>query len=156
MMYPFITVNDTTEIVHSDLLDGNRVKLYIERPDKTDGFHHATCYLPDYCWEDISGFSNEEIVRFQRLIKTVEFLIYGKVYKHEPVVTDRERKQTAQTTMRLMLDDYARNEGISFDEAKERFSVSVAYEALFDYETGLWKAGPDYLRNFWKRCEEDA
>ncbi len=55
MMYPFLRVDDSTEIAHSELLDGNMVKVYFERPDERDCFHHATCYLPDYHWEDILG-----------------------------------------------------------------------------------------------------
>ena len=33
MMYPFMTLNDETEIVHSDMQSDGRVKVYIERPD---------------------------------------------------------------------------------------------------------------------------
>ena len=47
MMYPFMTLPDETEIVHSQMLDDGRVKVYIEKPDRQDCFHHATCYLPD-------------------------------------------------------------------------------------------------------------
>ena len=32
MMYPFMTLNDETEIVHSDMQNDGRVKVYIERP----------------------------------------------------------------------------------------------------------------------------
>lgn len=81
MMYPFLRVDDSTEIAHSELLDGNMVKVYFERPDERDCFHHATCYLPDYHWEDILGFSDEEIKRFHKLLKSVEFLIYCKIQK---------------------------------------------------------------------------
>ena len=31
MMYPFMTLDDDTEIVHSDMLPDGRVKVYIER-----------------------------------------------------------------------------------------------------------------------------
>ena len=48
MMYPFMTLNDGTEIVHSETLPDGRVKVYIEKPDAKDCFHHVTCYLPDY------------------------------------------------------------------------------------------------------------
>lgn len=34
MMYPFLTMNDHTEIVYSHLLDGGRVKIYVEKPDE--------------------------------------------------------------------------------------------------------------------------
>ena len=46
MMYPFMTLNDETKIVHSDMKDDGRVKVYIERPDEQYGFKHATCWLP--------------------------------------------------------------------------------------------------------------
>ena len=62
MMYPYLTLDDETEIVHSELLKDNTVKVYIEKPDESDGFHFASCYLPGYEWKDISGFSEEEII----------------------------------------------------------------------------------------------
>ena len=34
MMYPFMTLNDGTEIVHSETLPDGRVKVYIEKPDE--------------------------------------------------------------------------------------------------------------------------
>lgn len=46
MMYPFMTLNDETEIVHSDMQGNGTVKVYIERPDEQYGFKHATCWLP--------------------------------------------------------------------------------------------------------------
>ena len=52
MMYPFMTLDDGTEIVHSDYENG-KVKVYIETPDEKVCFKHATCYLPSYQWEDI-------------------------------------------------------------------------------------------------------
>ena len=33
MMYPFMTLNDETEIVHSDMNVDGTVKVYIETPD---------------------------------------------------------------------------------------------------------------------------
>lgn len=75
MMYPFLTLNDETEIVHSETLSDGRVKVYMERPDEKDCFHHATCYLPGYQWEDICGFSDDEITGFQNILKSMEQLI---------------------------------------------------------------------------------
>lgn len=46
MMYPFMTLNDETEIVHSDMNEDGTVKVYVETPDEKDGFHNMTCYLP--------------------------------------------------------------------------------------------------------------
>ena len=36
------------------------VKVYIETPDDTGGFHNATCWLPEYKWEDIKGYSDSK------------------------------------------------------------------------------------------------
>ena len=66
MMYPFMTLDDNTEIVHSEMQPDHRVKVYIEKPDEKDCFHSAVCYLPDYTWEDVSGFTPAEIDRYQK------------------------------------------------------------------------------------------
>ena len=71
MMYPFLTLDDQTEIVHSKLLEDGSVKVYIEKPDAKDGFHYATCFLPEYRWEDVSGFSETEIQKYQGIISSV-------------------------------------------------------------------------------------
>ena len=39
MMYPFMTLEDNTEIVHSERLENGEVKVYIETPDAKDCFH---------------------------------------------------------------------------------------------------------------------
>ena len=68
MMYPFMTLPDETEIVHSEMKPDGTVKVYIETPDEKDGFHHAVCMLPAYEWTDISGYDSKEIERFRDLI----------------------------------------------------------------------------------------
>ena len=75
MMYPFLTLDDNTEIVHSEMREDGTVKVYLERPDEKDCFHHATCYLPDYRWEDVFGFTEEEIKRYQKVIESTAHLI---------------------------------------------------------------------------------
>ena len=75
MMYPFMTLDDSTEIVHSHMLEDGRVKVYIEKPDEKDCFHHATCYLPKYEWEDIFGFTTEDIDRYKEVIESTAHLI---------------------------------------------------------------------------------
>ena len=75
MMYPFMTLDDNAEIVHSEMGKDGRVKVYIEKPDAKDGFHRATCYLPSYTWEDIFGFSDEEINRYKKVIEYAAHLI---------------------------------------------------------------------------------
>ena len=75
MMYPFMTLPDGTEIVHSEMKEDGRVKVYIERPDAKDCFHNASCYLPDYTWEEINGFTPEEISYFNEIIESTAHLI---------------------------------------------------------------------------------
>jgi len=65
-----MTLNDQTEIVHSEILkkDGvETVKVCIETPVE-GGFHSAVCYLPSYSWENIQGFSQKEIAEYQELL----------------------------------------------------------------------------------------
>lgn len=75
MMYPFMTLDDETEIVHSDMMRDGRVKVYIEKPDEKVCFKHATCYLPDYEWEDIFEFSQSEIDKYEKIIKSTAHLV---------------------------------------------------------------------------------
>lgn len=75
MMYPFMTLDDGTEIVHSEMHPDGRVKVYLERPDAKDCFHHATCYLPDYTWEDIFGFTQADLDRYLEVIQSTAHLI---------------------------------------------------------------------------------
>ena len=70
MMYPFMTLDDNTEIVHSDIKQHGRVKVYLERPNAEDCFHHAACWLPGYVWEDVFGFSADDIQRYQEIIQS--------------------------------------------------------------------------------------
>ena len=63
MMYPFMTLNDDTEITHS------------ETPDEFGEFYNATCWLPDYRWEDIEGYSDTEMAYFKQLIRNNAHLI---------------------------------------------------------------------------------
>ena len=71
MMYPFLTLDDQTEIVHSQRLEDGSVKVYVEKPDAKDGFHYAMCFMPEYRWEDVSGFSETEIQKYQGIISSV-------------------------------------------------------------------------------------
>ncbi len=75
MMYPFMTLDDDTEIVHSEWLPDNRVKVYVEKPDEKDCFHHLTCYLPKYELEEVEGFTQLEIDKYMEIIKSTAHLI---------------------------------------------------------------------------------
>lgn len=83
MMYPFMTLNDNTEIVHSEMKSDGRVKVYIEKPDEKVCFCHATCWLPEYKWEDILAFSDEDIAKFQEIIESTAHLIMEFSQKEE-------------------------------------------------------------------------
>ncbi len=61
-------------------------------------------------------------------------------------VTEEQKEATAITVMRCMLIAYAEEKNIPFEEAMLEFSHSKTYGALFDFETDIWKEGPDYLR----------
>lgn len=78
MMYPFLTLDDETEIVHSEFLPSERVKVYIEKPDEKDCFHHMTCYLPDYSLEEVFGFDDAEVQRYMEIIHSTAHLILGR------------------------------------------------------------------------------
>ena len=75
MMYPFLTLNDDTEITHSEMKIDGKVKVYIETPDESGGFHNATCWLPGYQWEEIEGYSDAEMAYFKQLIRKNAHLI---------------------------------------------------------------------------------
>lgn len=75
MMYPFLTLDDQTEIVHSEMKPDGRVKVYVEKPDEKDFFHNAVCWFPGYQWEDINGFTPEEIAKYEEIIRSTAHLI---------------------------------------------------------------------------------
>lgn len=75
MMYPFMTLKDDTEITHSEMQADGRVKVYIETPDEVGGFHNATCWLPEFQWVDIEGYTETELSYFKNLIKNNAQLI---------------------------------------------------------------------------------
>ena len=75
MMYPFMTLEDNTEIVHSEMREDGAVKVYIETPDEKYGFRHASCILPGYEWRDIYHYSDSDIERFEKIIRSTAHLI---------------------------------------------------------------------------------
>ena len=84
MMYPYMTLNDDTEITHSEMKPDGSVKVYIETPDEKDGFHHAVCWLPAYKWESVQGYTEKEMAFFSELIRNnahaiMDFSVSGGV-----------------------------------------------------------------------------
>lgn len=78
-MYPYMTLADGTEIVHSQIQnqDGvDKVIVHFERPTE-HGFDSARCELPSYTWTQWEGsFSNEERRQFERFLKDNAHLLY--------------------------------------------------------------------------------
>ena len=75
MIYPFMTLDDGTEIVHSEMYQNGEVKVYFEKPDEKDGFHYASCFLPEYTWKEVNGFTDAEIERYREIIESTAHLI---------------------------------------------------------------------------------
>ena len=75
MMYPFLTLEDNTEIVHSEMREDGTVKVYIETPDENYGFRHASCIIPGYKWQDIYHYSDSDIRYLEKIIRSTSHLI---------------------------------------------------------------------------------
>ncbi len=78
MMYPYLTLADGTEIVHSHLITENntsKVIVHFERPTD-EGFDSARCELPEYHWLYNEGFSDAEIELFQQLLESNVHLLF--------------------------------------------------------------------------------
>lgn len=78
MMYPYLTLEDETEIVHSQIINDNgieKVEVHFERPTE-NGFDSARCVLPEYKWLFNEGYSKEEIEFFEELLMNNAHLIY--------------------------------------------------------------------------------
>lgn len=78
MMYPYMTLADGTEIVHSQIIekDGeNTVQVHFECPIE-GGFKSARCELPDYKWMFNDGYSEKEIAFFTEFLEHNAHLIY--------------------------------------------------------------------------------
>ena len=77
MMYPFMVLEDKTEVVHSEAYDSDgveTVKVYFEKP-VYGGFNSAECYLPSYNWKNIEGFSGDEIQRLDEFIRSISHIV---------------------------------------------------------------------------------
>ena len=77
-MYPYITLADDTEILHSHIIEEDgitKVEVHFERPTE-DGFDIARCVLPSYKWIRREGFSDEEITMFEQFLTRNAHLLY--------------------------------------------------------------------------------
>ena len=74
MLYPFLTLEDDTEIVHSEMDESGCVEVCIEKPVE-GGFHSAKCRLPDLRCVLVNDSAPTEIANFQELIQRGKPLI---------------------------------------------------------------------------------
>lgn len=78
MMYPYMTLADETEIVHSQVIEKDGIKKVIvnfERPVE-NGFDSARCELPDYKWTERIGYSDADIATFEEILRNNAQIIY--------------------------------------------------------------------------------
>ena len=78
MFYPYIELPDETLITHSHLKEENGVKIvdvHFERPTEC-GFDSARCRLPAYEWIIRDGYTDDEILKFERLLENAAHLFY--------------------------------------------------------------------------------
>ena len=76
MLYPFIKLHDNTEIVHSEMHEDKTIDVVVEKKDTRKGiFKRAMCKLPEYKWDNVVGFNDTEMEKFQKLVETNSKLI---------------------------------------------------------------------------------
>ena len=68
MMYGYMTLPDETGIAHSEMKPDGSVKVCFEKP-VNGGFYSATCHLPDYRWENVCGFSENDVCYLQKILQ---------------------------------------------------------------------------------------
>lgn len=82
MMYPYMTFQDGTEVTHSQMLEDESVKVYIETPVE-DGFKNLTCWLPK-CQYENHGYDEIELAHW------IEFI---QNHAHRIMVLDRGQRK---------------------------------------------------------------
>ena len=71
MEYPFITLDDGTQISHSEMLADRSVLVYIRR----DAPCRAVYALPAQAWREAAGFTADELEHIKRVIMKMTSLI---------------------------------------------------------------------------------
>ena len=72
-------------------------------------------------------------------------------------ISDSQKNSCAIKTMRTMLLKLSERTNKPFETVLLEFTKSTVYEALFDFETEIWKEGPDYLLELYDKtlqCKE--
>ncbi len=63
--------------------------------------------------------------------------------------TTEQKESVAINVMRCMLVGYAKEKRVPLERVALDFMRSRTYEELFDFDLGVWKEGPDYLRDLY-------
>lgn len=67
-------------------------------------------------------------------------------------VTSKEKEHCALLIMHRMLEKYILKHNVSFEDAFFQFTNSYVYSELFDFDTGVWSEGPDYLMDLFEEA----
>lgn len=67
MFYNYAELEDGTQLTFSNVLDGGKVQVSIERPVDL-GFDSAMCTLPAFEWSEIEGFDETDMACFDAFV----------------------------------------------------------------------------------------
>ena len=59
-------------------------------------------------------------------------------------------KTCADMIITAAIQDKAKRENRSIDSVRGELICSDAFEALYDFDTGLWQEGPDYFLSYYE------
>ena len=69
-------------------------------------------------------------------------------------MTDEERtiiENSITFLIQEMLQEYSEKYNVKFDDALDLFTMSDTYKALYDFDSKLFREGPDYLLEWFER-----
>lgn len=66
-------------------------------------------------------------------------------------MTTGQKETCAVISMRDAVALLAQEKQISYEDALLLFADSRIYDALFDYDTGIWKESPEYLLDLYNK-----
>lgn len=78
MLYPFLTLADDTEIVHSGYRPDGTVLFVIETPIY-GGFKSARFVYPKNSWKEIEGYDEEEIKTLENIIEKYRQFLNSRI-----------------------------------------------------------------------------
>ena len=67
-------------------------------------------------------------------------------------MTYEKMKACADMTLANVIEDLAEYEHLTKEEARDKVLESKTYQCLYDFESGMWMEGADYVRDILNRC----